>query len=157
VRVSRRHGRARLRLEDNEVTLLQSLLDELTAALSGGLADGDEVANRLFPAAYRDDAQAAAEYRALTEDDLRQGRFERIEACRADLERGPDVDLGDDETGRRWIQVLNDLRLALGTRIGVTDDDGPDLTPNDPSAQPWLIYHWLTMTQESVVRALMRG
>ena len=33
--------------------------------------------------------------------------------------------------------MLNDLRLALGTRLGVTEDDpASNLDPDDPDAQP---------------------
>jgi hypothetical protein len=48
--------------------------------------------------------------------------------------------------------VLNDLRLALGTRLGVTEDD----YDRGPTGEPWVIYHWLTAVQDSVVTALMR-
>jgi hypothetical protein len=51
--------------------------------------------------------------------------------------------------------VLNDLRLALGTRLGITEDDDPDLDPVDPAAQSRVIYYWLTALQDSVVQGLM--
>jgi hypothetical protein len=162
VRVSRRHGRPRLRLEVEEVALLQSLFDELDAVLADDEAEekaheeaDDEVRARLNPAAYRDDADSEEEFRALTAASLRELRDERLAACRADLAVGPEVDL-DAETGRRWIQVLNDLRLALGTRLGITESDDHDIDPTDPDAQPRVIYYWLTAVQDSVVHVLMR-
>jgi hypothetical protein len=155
VKVSRRHGRLRLRLEREEVTLMSMLLDELDAVLESPLDVNDEVLQRLYPAAYRDDPEAEVEFRSLTESSLRSARSERIAACRADLAAGPDVDLTDPDAGRRWIQVVNDLRLALGTRLGITEDDDEDLDPTDPAAQPRVIYYWLTAVQDSVVQALM--
>jgi hypothetical protein len=155
VKVSRRHGRLRLRLEPEEVTLLSMLLDELDAVLDDPADPGDPVFQRLYPAAYRDDADAEAEFRSLTESSLRTARSERIAACRADLVTGPDIELTGPDAGRRWIQVLNDLRLALGTRLGITEDDEPDLDPTDPAAQPRVIYYWLTAVQDSVVQELM--
>jgi Domain of unknown function (DUF2017) len=158
VRVSRRHGRPRLRLEAEEVALLQSLFDELDAVLADHEADHEadnEVRARLNPAAYRDDADSEEEFRALTAASLRELRDERLAACRADLAVGPEIDL-DAETGRRWIQVLNDLRLALGTRLGITESDDHDIDPTDPDAQPRVIYYWLTAVQDSVVHVLMR-
>lgn len=143
-----------MRLEDVEVALLQSLLDELTAVLEAE-ADDDPVAQRLFPAAYPGDDAADREYRSLTQDTLRSERLERISACAADLAAGGDVELDDPDAGRRWIQVLNDLRLALGTRLGVTEDD-PPVDPDDPDEQPRLVYYWLTAVQDSVVTGLMR-
>jgi hypothetical protein len=154
VKVSRRHGRLRLRLETVEVDLLFSLLDQLEAVLDTD-ADNDPVRQRLFPSAYRDDPDAAAEYRELTETALASERAERIGACRADLAKGGDVDLSAEEVSQRWIQVLNDLRLALGTRLGVTEDDRPDFDPDAPDGQIRAIYHWLTAVQDSVVAALL--
>ena len=54
--------------------------------------------------------------------------------------------------------MLNDLRLALGTRLGITEDDtGDDRSTRATRTQrPRLVYYWLTAVQDSVVRALMR-
>jgi hypothetical protein len=155
MKVFRRHGRLRLRLEPAEHELMSVMLDELQALLDSEADVDDAVLHRLFPAAYRDDEDAEIEYRALTEDSLRTLRDERIDECRADLATDDDIDLGDDDASRRWIQVLNDLRLALGTRLGVTEDDGADIDPTDPDVQPRVVYYWLTAVQDSVVSGLM--
>jgi hypothetical protein len=156
VKVSRRHGRLRLHLEPEEVELLTLLLDELDTVLDGPSDPDDAVLSRLYPAAYPDDEEAATEFRSLTEASLRTDRTDRIDVCRADLAHGPDLDLSDPDDGRRWIQVLNDLRLALGTRLGITEDDDQELDPGDPGAQPRFVYYWLTAVQDSVVQGLMR-
>ena len=158
MKISRRHGRLRLRLEPVEVDLLGSLFDQLGAVLDGtdGGREGDDVRRRLVPDAYQDDPAAEAEYRTLTETTLRQERDERIAACRAELATGGEVDLTDPDAGRRWIQVLNDLRLAIGTRLGVTEDDDHDIDPFDPDVQLRAVYHWLTAVQDAVVVELMR-
>jgi hypothetical protein len=148
-----------LHLEPIEVELLNRMFDELDALFDAATDADDEVLRRLSPAAYPDDEHAEAEYRQLTEDSLRSERAERMAACRADLRepaRSADVDLADPDTGRRWIQVLNDLRLALGTRLGITEDDDREVDPDDPAAQPRIVYHWLTALQDSVVQGLMR-
>lgn len=140
---------------------MQSLLDEMAALFdeSDALDASDPVLRRLFPSAYPDDEDAEADYRSMTESSLRSERVDRVAACSGELavsgEGRTGVDLTDPDASRRWIQVLNDIRLALGTRIGVSDDEPPDLDPTDPDAQPWLIYHWLTAVQDSVVTALM--
>ncbi len=156
MRVTRRHGRLQLRLEPTEIDLLSMLFDELDAVLDGATDAADDVLLRLNPVAYPDDDDAEREYRSLTEESLRVERTDRMAACRADLAGSGDVDLGDPEAGRRWIQVLNDLRLALGTRLGITEDDAPDLDPADVHAQPRLVYYWLTSVQDSLVQRLMR-
>ena len=156
MKVSRRHGRLRLHLEPAEVDLLSMLFDELDALLDGSGAADDEVLQRLNPAAYPDDEAAESEYRALTESSLRTERNERTAACRAEISRSGEVELSDPEAGRRWIQVFNDLRLALGTRLGITEDDEHDVDPTDPEAQQRVVYYWLTAAQDSLVRGLMR-
>ena len=153
MKVSKRHGRLRMRLDAVEVSLLDSLLAQLLEVLADEDAD-DEVTRRLFPAAYPDDADAEQDYRSITESGLREERRERIGACVTELSAGPDVDLADPDAGRRWIQVLNDLRLALGTRLGVSEDD-QRVDPDDPDAGQWAIYYWLTAVQDAVVTGLM--
>jgi hypothetical protein len=155
VKVHRRRGRLRLELEPAEVELLMALLDEFDAVLDGATGMDDEVLRRLNPAAYPDDPEAEAEYRTLTEASLHTVRSERIAACRADLAQSGEVDLDEPDAARRWIQVLNDLRLALGTRLGITEDDDHDIDPHDSAAQPRLVYYWLTTVQDSLVRRLM--
>jgi plasmid stability protein len=142
-----------MRLEPVEAELLRSLLDQLESVLDDG---EDDVRDRLNPRAYLDDDAAEAEYRTLTESGLRTERDERIAACRADLGAGGDVDLEGPDAGRRWIQVLNDLRLALGTRLGITEDDDPRIDPARADAQMRSVYYWLTAVQDSVVQGLMR-
>jgi hypothetical protein len=51
--------------------------------------------------------------------------------------------------------TLNDLRLALGTRLGVTAEDDPD----DPAFHAdggRLLYHWLTWFQDALVATVLR-
>ena len=156
MKVGRRKGRLRLRLEPVEVELLQTLFQQLEAVLDGPDGDGAEaIRDRLVPDGYRDDEEAAAEFRGLTADTLRTERDERIAACRAELTEGGEVDISDPDAARRWIQVLNDLRLAFGTRLGVTEDDRPYVDPDDPDAELRAIYHWLSAVQDSVVSELM--
>jgi hypothetical protein len=152
VRIRRRP--LRLEFAEQEAALLLPLLDELTTVLAAEDAD-DPVSQRLFPSAYPDDGDAEADYRSITEAGLRSDRVERIAACSGELAAGGRIELADDDVARRWIQVLNDLRLALGTRLGVTEEP-PELDPTDPENQPWLVYDWLTGVQDGVVQALMR-
>jgi hypothetical protein len=153
VKLSQRRGRLRLQLEPIENQVLGNLLGELSAVVLEDEAD-DPVVRRLFPAAYPDDADADTEFRSMTETSLRDERVERIDACVAELDSGQDIDLADPDTATRWIQTINDVRLSIGTRLGITEDE-PDLDPDDEDAQPKLVYYWLTGLQDSVVTALM--
>jgi hypothetical protein len=140
--------------------LVQLLADTADAMQPGGLAGDDPVHQRLFPAAYRDDADAEQAFRELTESSLRDERIERAERCTAEVaaararRRGLEVVL-DDEGAERWMRALNDVRLALGTRLEITEDDDQEIDPGDPAAGARLAYGWLTMVQDGLVRALM--
>jgi hypothetical protein len=154
MRVTRRRAHARIRLEAVESALLTTLFDDLEGALQT-LPGDDPVRERLFPAAYRDDDEAADEFRLLTEDSLREGKAQHLAECRAELPSGEgEIDL-DDEAAQRWLTVLNDLRLAIGTRLDVSEDDDPAIDPADPDAQLRAIYQWLTALQDSLVHVVM--
>lgn len=54
-----------------------------------------------------------------------------------------------------WVAAVNDIRLALGTMLGV-GPSGPEELPDDhPMAGHLDVYHWLTVLQEYLVLALM--
>jgi hypothetical protein len=147
-----------LRLDAVEATVLGTMLTEFADMVENDAFDpDDEVRQRLFPAAYRDDDAAADEYREMTESSLRADRADRARACAEELTSGADLRL-DDESADRWIRVLNDLRLTLGTRLGATEESDVDPYADDapPDAQQWAVYHWLTGLQDLLVRALMR-
>lgn len=140
-----RDGRVAGRLETDEVRLLRDLVaDVMTLVREGG---DNPVSRRLFPDASPDPA-TAADLRDLLEDDLREGK---LAAARTMLETLPDdgrLDL-DMESAEQWLTALNDLRLTVGTAIGVTEEDEGD--PEDPGRE---LYDWLTFLQESLVGAV---
>ena len=53
-----------------------------------------------------------------------------------------------------WLAVLNDVRLVLGTRLEITEDDW-DVTPDDPRAGAYNVYAWLTHLQGDLVDQLL--
>jgi hypothetical protein len=145
-----------VKLDPVEVSILETLLDQLESVLDGTDGDGAEaMRDRLSPAGYRDDPEAEAEFRELTGASLRDERGERIAGARQELAQGGPLDLGEPAAARRWIQLLNDLRLALGTRLEVTEDAVPDLDPDAADGELWAVYHWLTAVQDTVVGELL--
>jgi hypothetical protein len=133
------------RLERDEVTLLRSLADEVMTLVR---ADGDDpVSRRLFPDASFDPA-VAADLRDLLHDDLREAKLANARALVESLPADGDVDL-DAETAEQWLSALNDLRLALGTALGVTEE-----REDDDEDGELLIYDWLTFLQDSLVEAV---
>lgn len=119
----------------------------------------DPALARLFPDAYGPDfGDAADEFRRYTEADLRAGkRAAATELLRAvqPLVAGGGRLLLDREQADRWLAGLNDLRLVLGTRLAVTEEEAPaELASEDPRWQLSQIYHWLGWLQESLISCL---
>jgi hypothetical protein len=139
--------------------------DELAALvgmpdLDGGPAPefpDDPVLARLLPDGYRDNPDAAMEFRRFTESGLRSAK---VAAAQTVLETLPPaggrIKLSG-EQAEAWLRSLNDVRLALGVRLGVTDDfDGlnEDIASEDPRSAYFTVYQWLAYLQESLLSAL---
>ncbi len=58
------------------------------------------------------------------------------------------------EQADAWLIALNDVRLALGTALGVDADTPDHLDPHDPRAPHLDVYHWLTWMQDSLLQAM---
>lgn len=127
----------------------------------------DPVLARLLPTAYREDPDAAADFRRFTETDLRRSKIDGAEAVISTLEEAGlgehpqadeviDVEL-DHGDALVWMRTLTDLRLAIGTRLGVQDGDEDywqSLPDDDPRAHIHDIYDWLAFLQETLVGSL---
>lgn len=68
---------------------------------------------------------------------------------------GGDIALTE-EQAMAWLTALNDVRLALGAMLGITEDTPDQLPADHPHAAHLDVYHWLTVIQELLVEALMR-
>jgi hypothetical protein len=160
VRPFRRRGDELVaRLVDAESGIVGLLLDQLEQLLAADPADsgGDPVMERLLPPGHASDPELAAEYRDLTEAALRSGKADDLATVRATLPPdGGEVRL-DDEQARAWLRTTNDLRLALGTRLGVTAETEPPEDPADEDGSQLAVYYWLTAVQGSLVDALAAG
>ena len=67
---------------------------------------------------------------------------------------GGDFALTPDEAAA-WLTSLNDVRLALGAMLGISEDTPEQLPPDHPHAAHLDVYHWLTVMQDLLVEALM--
>jgi len=139
-------GEIRLRLPEDEQTLLRGI----AASTRALLADGEDPAlRRLFPPAY-DDPEFEQEYRELTGGQLAAGRERALQHLEATVDHevlsAQDADL--------WLRALNDVRLVLGTRLDVTEDlDWDGLSPQDPRAPELALYAYVSWIQEQLVEA----
>lgn len=58
------------------------------------------------------------------------------------------------EQADAWLTALTDIRLALGTVLGIDDETPDHLQPDDPRGPHLDVYHWLTWMQDSLLQAL---
>jgi hypothetical protein len=182
-------GGAAVALDEVEIAILRSLAVQLLELIGPGdePADGedplaalfaegpsepptDPALARLFPEAYGDEDSelraASAEFRRFTENDLRtRKRDDALTVVRTldalpSGEEGGVLTLSADEC-RNWLGALNDLRLTIGTRLEVSDEDEggegslyrlPDSDPRKPMVMAYL---WLGALQETLVETLM--
>jgi len=117
-------------------------LDELRVML----ANHDPDTRRLFPTAYPDDAEHDAEYHRMVGDDLLRGQLDALDT----VERTIDGQVIDRDELDAWMRALNGVRLALGTRLDVSEDMGP-IDPDDPNAHDWAVYEILTALLGSLI------
>ena len=144
----RRDGRVELRLSDGEAEVLAHVAGQLREAI---IADTDAPAlRRLFPPAYADDPEKEAGFRALARDELLESRLAAIDEVDAAL-ADPVMDV---ERATSLMRSCNALRLVLGTRLDVAEDDDPHLDPEDPEAPAWALYYFLSALVAELVDAL---
>ena len=167
-------GRVVLRVDDVERGLLMSVArqvmdlvqpaeaspdqDPLAAQLGWvdgdvGISDDPAVA-RLLPDAY-DDPDDARDFRRFTENDLRQAKMQHAMTVVEEIERsGEKVAVTSTDS---WLGLLNDARIAIGTRIQISEDNHEELAglpDGDPRSGLFHVYDWLTFLQESLVRCM---
>jgi hypothetical protein len=113
---------------------------------------------RLFPDAYGDDDQAAAEFRRFTAAELEQVKVQRLQAVTGALREASPHPVLSDADAEVWLTALTDIRLVLAERLGVvSDDDAAILDTVSPRDPRWVLvacYGLLTDIQDGLVREL---
>ena len=170
-----------LTLPEHERALLMDLTRQVVQMLEHGDA-ADPAMVRLLPSAYPDDDEAAAEFRRFTADDLTGRKIANAQVVLATL-AAPSADAtegatSDDATTPRrrgsrskgpraderrldtaaqqaWLRSLTDLRLTLGTRLGITDEGLPSEAESHLQAMH-AVFDWLGYLQESLLQTLTR-
>lgn len=170
-------GGAAIALDEVEISILRNLAVQLLELVGPGdrpegeqpdplaelFAEGptkppeDPALARLFPDAYQETGDAA-EFRRFTENDLRARKREDALAMIRRLDSGgPELELGPDEA-KQWLGTLNDLRLTIGTRLEVSEDEDSELyrlPDGDPRKPLVMAYLWLGGLQETLVEAVL--
>jgi hypothetical protein len=148
-----RDGTYSVHLSEPEQVLIKSLLAQLRTLLkveTTGQIDESSGVRRLFPTAYPDRDDLETEYQGLVRDDLVGKRLAGID----EVEETITLPTLDDEQLTTWMTTFNDLRLVLGTRLDVSEDDTGFIDPDDPEAAALVAYGYLGELLESAVIAL---
>ncbi|MFI6432138.1 DUF2017 domain-containing protein [Rhodococcus oryzae] len=153
-------------LEDRAAAVPQDDLAELTGLRTGNSdAPTDATLARLLPNFYRAEAdregtqaQGAnmnAALRSLHEPEIIDAKLAAGSVILHTVPpEGGKVSLTPEQADA-WLAGLNDVRLALGTTIGIDADTPDELEPDDPRAPHLDVYHWLTWMQDSLVQVLV--
>jgi len=144
-----------IELTPMERRLLSTLLTQYDELVHDQLDDSDLAADpalaRLFPNAYPDDDEAAAEFRRYTRDGLAERKAANSGLISAALMASSDderITVARDDA-EHWLPALTDLRLVLAERLGIHRDDDPI-----PENELGDVYDWLAQLQGALVEAL---
>ncbi|MEQ1787083.1 MAG: DUF2017 family protein [Acidimicrobiales bacterium] len=147
-----RRGTYAIGLPQPERELLVSLVDQLREVLE--VSTDDPSVRRLFPTAYHEDPERDREYQQLVRDEL----LERRLAALAIVEESAAAEEVDETQLTAWLTALNDLRLVLGTRLDVSEDQDAggleELDEDDPRTPAMVVYHYLSGLLDEIVTAL---
>ena len=129
-------------------------LTELTGMVTGPSTKPDDpVLARLLPDFTTEDPRLSGALRSLHEPELIAAKSGAatgvLETLPAD---GGRVELNAPQADA-WLSALNDVRLALGTALDVSEDMPDELPADDPRAGHLGVYHWLTYVQDGLVRS----
>lgn len=143
-------------LDTDEARLLRELIREMRVLLEADIPLVDPVVARLFPDAYEDEEDAAS-YREMTGDQLREGKLQALSMVAAQVgERGPITTDVDADQVEAWLTLMTDMRLAIGTRLDITEEKmESDIDPGHPDGPALSVLHWLGWLQETMLAAAM--
>lgn len=147
-----RKGGVDVRLPPDEREFLATLgpqMRELFESESG--PESDLALARLFPVAYPDHDDRETEYRLLVHDELRESLLGAMEILEASVAA---EHLSADEAAA-WMRALNQVRLVLGSRLGVSEEGTERPTSSDdPRLPAFAAYDYLSLLQGQLIDAL---
>ena len=153
-------------LEERESSAPADELEEITGMRTGhSQPPQDDTMKRLLPDFYRaqNDHPAGSgtmeslnsALRSLQEPEIIDAKRQAAQRVLDTLPRGGGKFELTEDDAHAWAAAVNDVRLALGTMLGV-GPEGPEALPSDhPMAGHLDVYQWLTVLQEYLVLELM--
>ncbi len=151
-------------LDDRQASAPSDPLEQITGIRTGNPKPPEHATvSRLLPDFVKEDAHAGHEssegsngiFRSLHEPQIIKAKVAAAQRLLDTLpEAGGHLELTEFDA-EAWIAAVNDIRLALGTLIGI----GPDMPDRLPEGHPMAthlgVYQWLTVLQEYLVLGLM--
>jgi hypothetical protein len=110
------------------------------------------VTSGLFPT-VSEDAETQEDYSRLVGAELLEGRRRALATIRATVGR----DSLTAEDAESWLTGLNALRLVLGTRLDVSEEEPLLLNQSDARAYETAVYLYLSSLQEQLVDEMSRA
>lgn len=178
-------GHIAIQMEDPEQTIITTLLADVSQLLSADLPEPDDdpflrlvghldpdqdvqrptdpALLRLLPDADSSDPQRSAEYRRLTERDLRESKLHSIRIALHSLGQHPGPISLDSTAAGAWMRALTDVRLVLASRVGITTDEdaerllGGDADGSETSEAILSLYELTTWLQEHLTQFMLDG
>lgn len=145
----------RLSLDEQEAGILRELSHEMRLLLEADVPPQDDVMQRLFPKAH-DDEREQQSYEELVGAELRRVKMEALATVERGLSGGGAIvaELTGEEVDE-WLRLLNDLRLAIGTRLQVDDSKmEKPFDASDPEAPALSVLHWLGWLQGTLLEEM---
>ncbi|MDK7748747.1 DUF2017 domain-containing protein [Brevibacterium sp. UMB10442] len=138
--------------------------DELAklVGMSSGERPTDPAVLRLLPDVDAEDPEHAAEFRRLTERDIRESKLANFRTALFTLDRSGRAELTEDQA-RAWATALGDVRLILATRLGIaTESDLENLLETldqqpESTVMTVNVYELLTWAQDRITTILLEA
>lgn len=130
----------------------RQMLGNLVPSLRDLLLEGSSpMLRRLYPTAYPSDAEANGAYEELVRDQLLEQKLAALDTVESSMTRSR---LSEDELVQ-WMNAVNSLRLVIGTRLDISEEDDPlEVADDDPDRPLWVSYELLTQMLGLIVDVL---
>ena len=144
-----------LEFDEDEAGLIRQLTQEMRTLLEAEVPREDPVVARLFPEAY-EDPEDERKYQEMTGGELRRDKLRALEDIEQTLGPSGAARVGlTPDAASAWLAWMNDVRLAVGTRLGVSEETmETDPDPESPEAPAYSVLHWLGWIQASIIERL---
>jgi len=130
----------------------RQMLSNLVPSLRDLLLDGSSpILRRLYPTAYPADAEANKAFEELVHDQLLEQKLAALDTVESSLTA---TELSEAQL-TEWMNAINSIRLVLGTRLDISEEDDPlDVPEDDPDRPLWVSYEMLSQMLGLIVEVL---